>query len=656
LATALYEPPARPGRDLWRLLRADGLLTPGLLLGGLLFAALGTFVEAIVFRGLFDVGRELGLARQRLVAAGAMVGLLALMLLIERPVVDGVFRLGRRLEARLRATFLHKIPRLGDRYFQSRPISDMAERSHSLHRLRQLPLLAAQLTRVAFELLLTTIGIVWLDPAAAPLALAAAALALAWPLSAQPVLAEHDLRVRTHTGALGRFYLDALLGLTAVRTHGAERPVRGEHEGLLVEWARAGLRLHRTGVVVEAGQLVLGFALAAALLHGHLRAGAETGVALLMVYWALQIPALGQEAAGLLRQYPLLRNTTLRMLEPLGAATDMPEADDDVAGPEAPVAARGHRGRALDLRLEQVVVRAGGHTILDHVDLHVPAGQHVAIVGASGAGKSSLVGLLLGWHRPASGTLVVDGEPLTGARLERLRRETAWVDPSVQLWNASLFENLTYADDGTGALAAALDGADLQSVLQTMPDGLQTHLGESGRRVSGGEGQRVRFGRALLQADARLVLLDEPFRGLDSERRSALLGHARAVWQDATLVCVTHDIADTRRFERVLVVDGGRIVEDGAPDALLQHPGSRYRALLEQEVEIRERLWTGDGWRRVGLRDGRLVEEPRRAPAHDVAAGVAAPTGALPSRSARAVGHGRDRAVIAHPFTHGRAS
>ncbi len=90
--------------------------------------------------------------------------------------------------------------------------------------------------------------------------------------------------------------------------------------------------------------------------------------------------------------------------------------------------------------------------ILDDVSLSIPAGSHVAVVGMSGAGKSTLLGLLLGWHRPTAGSVHVDGEPLDSTRLERLRLETAWVDPAVQLWNESLLDNLLY---GAGPEAAA---------------------------------------------------------------------------------------------------------------------------------------------------------------------------------------------------------
>jgi ABC-type transport system involved in cytochrome bd biosynthesis fused ATPase/permease subunit len=264
---------------------------------------------------------------------------------------------------------------------------------------------------------------------------------------------------------------------------------------------------------------------------------------------------------------------------------------------------------------QNVSVRAAGHTILDAIELSVEAGTHVAIVGPSGAGKSSLVGLLLGWHQPATGRVLVDGAPLAGSRLEQLRGETAWVDPMVQLWNRSLLENLTYgAAEGTAMpLGRVFEDADLRDLLQTLPDGLQTTLGEGGALVSGGEGQRVRLGRAMLRRRVRLAVLDEPFRGLGRERRRQLLDRVKDVWREATLMCVTHDVGDTSAFDRVLVLEGGRIVEDASPAELAGRAGSRYRAMLEAELAVREELWSGAAWRRLRLEGGRLVEGGRTA-------------------------------------------
>jgi ABC-type bacteriocin/lantibiotic exporter with double-glycine peptidase domain len=524
-------------------------------------------------------------------------------LLLEMPVATMALGMGRRLETRLRAAFLRKIPRLTDRYLQSRPSSDMAERAHSAHQIRELPNLGAQFARATFELVLTTIGIALLYPDAAYIAMAAAATTLVIPAVSQPWLRERDLRQRTHTGALTRFYLDAFLGLVPVKAHGAERALAREQEALLVEWAHAGRALLRTVVTASGVQLVAGFGFAAWLLFTRAQLGDEGGGALLLAYWALNIPLLGQEIAQIAWQYPTQRNLALRLLEPLGAIEES-GADEPANSPSDRAVPRPLDGLRIDLR--EVTVRAGGHTILEDASIVIQPGAHVAIVGPSGAGKSTLVGLLLGWHRPAAGDVLVDGAPLDGVRLDALRQQTAWVDPAVQLWNRPLIDNLEFGSTEHGGLASRIDRADLRGVIEQLPDGLQTTLGEGGTLVSGGEGQRVRFGRGLGRPHARLVILDEPFRGLERARRASLLCRAREQWSHATLICVTHDVGETASFDQVLVVSSGRVVESGTPADLAARPGSRYRAILDAETTLRARLTADPSWRTVRLEDGRI--------------------------------------------------
>ena len=621
IAAALSEKPVRPGLALLRLLRADGIFSPVLLFFSSLLAAGGVILEAVLFRGLFDLARELGLSGQRWGAVLALLAFLLFLLLLELPVTASLLRMGRRLETRLRQAFLEKIPRLSDRYFQSRLMSDMTERSHMIHRIRHLPELGGQMMRSVLELVLTAVGIAWLDPASAPLAVAAALAAILLPLLAQPAVIERDLRVRTHSGALSRYYLDALLGLIPIQVHGAQRAVRREHRELLTGWASAGFGLQTVAVWIEAIQFAIGFGLAAVMLFRHLAHSTEAGAVLLLIYWALNLPVLGQDIAQIAWQYPAYRNRTLRLLEPLGALEETAEESSSFFG------ARPSLPPAATIQFENVSVRAAGHTILQDITAHIPAGAHVAIVGPSGAGKSSLAGLLLGWWRPAQGQVLVDGRPIAEC-LESLRRYTAWVDPAVQLWNKSFIENIRYGSSSgesdeeadsaskdkastvTPSMMQVLDAAELRRVLERLPDGFETRLGEGGALVSGGEGQRVRLARALLRPGTRLVILDEPFRGLDREQRRTLLQRVRTLWYGITLLCITHDVSETLDFERVLLMEDSGIAEDNAPYALAANPLSRYRALLDAERSLQQTVWSGGVWRRLNLENGVLTESP----------------------------------------------
>jgi ABC-type bacteriocin/lantibiotic exporter with double-glycine peptidase domain len=609
LSAALAEPPMRPLRTAWHLLGQAGRLTPLAVLGVSLIAAAAVLMEMLLFRGLLDAAGTLGDATQRLMALLMLLAFGLILLGLEWPVMREAMRLGRQLEARLRMALLDKLPRLSERYFQSRAVSDMAERSHSIHATRNLPGLALQCVRTVADLGMTLLGLAWIDPAclrwAAPMVITALALPWLW----RPWMSERDMRVRNQASALHTFCLDALLGLTPIRTHGAERAVRQEHEGLLVGWTRSTLSLVRVGLLTEGIQSALMLGMACMLLWGHFqRNGGATGADLLLIYWVLKLPALGQWLVNLTQQISAQRNVLARLIEPLQAPQD--DADDTalnevpgMAPSQATSAAQDHAGpTGLAWHIEQGEVRTAGHTLLADINLRVAAGEHIAIVGPSGAGKSTLAAVLLGLHRLSEGHLHIDGHAPTPLMPKNLRAHTAWIDPATQIWNRSLLDNLHSAlpDGHTPGLGPAMEAAHLRSVLQQLPQGLQTHLGEGGALLSGGEGQRVRLARALLQTDVRLALLDEPFRGLDRTQRQALLRELRQWWSGATLLCVTHDVSETQGFDRVLVIERGRIVEDGSPAALAQSP-SRYQAMLQAEQAVHAELWQQPAWRRLHL-------------------------------------------------------
>ncbi|MDB5579654.1 MAG: Lipid export ATP-binding/permease protein MsbA [Bradyrhizobium sp.] len=620
LKAALAEKSPNPLGSLWGLLKEDGLFAPLALAGVTAIGVVATLADALLFRAMFDIGAHLNLSSQRLLAVIALFAFIAAALVFRIPIVTESLRLGRRLDARLRVALLCKLPRLSDRYFQSRSISDMADRAHLVHLTRNLPGMAIHFLQSVCEVAFILVGLAFLDPTSAMFAAGVVILIAVVAVMFQPVINERDLRVRSHSTALNGFFLDALLGLVPIRTHRAEQAVRHQHESLLVEWARSSRRLVRVATGADGLKATCCTALIGALLIEHfVRVQGITGSDLLLVYWALKLSSVGQTLVTLAHLYPMQRNVIMRLLEPLMSPEESPSAEEHRVRPAAAQAFGGANGAqvlpfrnprkspaSIDIQNGSVVV--AGHTVLSDVDLTVRPGEHVAVVGLSGAGKSSLLGLLLGWHRPATGRVLVDGVELRGGELERLRREIAWVDPAIQIWNKPFLDNLIYSspDSDLGRAAAAVDAARLRGVLQKLPNGLQTSLGEGGGLLSGGEGQRVRLGRALAQSNVRLVLLDEPFRGMDREQRSGLLADARQQWCGVTLLCVTHDVSETLGFDRVLVVEDGRIIEDDAPGQLAIKR-TRYQALLGAERRVRERMWQGAQWRRIWVENGNVA-------------------------------------------------
>ncbi len=627
LTAALEEAPAQPLLSLFRLLRGYGVLAWSVLGLGLVLAAGTLIFEVLLLRGALDFGYSVNLIPQRLLSVGCFLAYVLLVVVLELHLMSALLHLGRRLETQLRAAVFEAIPQLADQYFRSRPVSDMAERAHDAHQLRMLPRLGGQFVRASLGLLVTGSALVWLYPQSLLIIALAIGCGLLLPLAFAPHLQELDLRVRTHTGALTRFYLDALLGLTALRAHCAEHAMLREQENLLVEWYRSSQQRVRSNVFMEGLQAVSGFGFAVWLLFSYAYSGGDPAGAILLAYLALNLPVLGEEIALLVRQYPIHRNLILRLLEllnaptvPLAEPTHPPScAEPQESNNSGPASLRQREIRraspaGVTVVFDAVTVRSGGHLILDNLDLRIDAGEHVGIVGSSGAGKSTLAGLLLGWHYAASGQLLVDGSPLDQERLEQLREATVWIDPGVQLWNHRLLANLTYgANHATpAALLRTLHDVELLDLVERLSAGLQTRLGEGGGLISGGEGQRVRVARGLLHSPPRLVVLDEPFRGLERNRRESLLKLARKRWRHATLLCITHDVAHTLDFDRVLVLAGGRIVDHGAPALLAGNPLSPYRSFLDIATQVRAEFWANTRWRRIDLRQGRLRKAPDR--------------------------------------------
>ena len=222
-----------------------------------------------------------------------------------------------------------------------------------------------------------------------------------------------------------------------------------------------------------------------------------------------------------------------------------------------------------------------GPDVLDGLDMEIAAGSAVAIVGATGVGKSTLADLLLGLRVPDAGSVSVDGQTLTGARLAAWRRSIAYIPQENFLFNQSIRANLLWASPGASDAdlrrVLALTGAD--TVVATMPDGLDTVVGERGSRLSGGERQRLILARALLR-NPTLLILDEATNALDHESERAVWAVIDRLRGSTTVVVISHRLSILRGADHIVVLDGGRIVQSGTFGTLTKEGGGRFAVLL----------------------------------------------------------------------------
>lgn len=249
------------------------------------------------------------------------------------------------------------------------------------------------------------------------------------------------------------------------------------------------------------------------------------------------------------------------------------------------------------VELRDVRIGPPDSPVLKNVSLRIQPGEHIAVVGASGAGKSTLVATLLGWARPDGGSVLLDGDEMTDASSVALRESTVWVDPTAAIWSGTLADNIGNTD--RQARDRAVAAAGLRETVDSL-GGENAHVGESGRLLSGGQAQRLRFARGLARRAPRLVILDEAFRGLDRDRREAVMQSCLEFWGPVTLVWVTHHVEDTVDWDRVVVVGDGTLQEDGRPSDLLG-VGGPYAALVEGARTLRTAVSPGRRWHTVDM-------------------------------------------------------
>ena len=380
---------------------------------------------------------------------------------------------------------------------------------------------------------------------------------------------------------LGAAFIDALGGLVTLRQLGAAERVALLLERESEEYRRLTMQVLRiaflSALVLEFFAMVsiaiIAVLIGFRLLWGelHLRAG-------------LFVLLLAPELYSPLRSLGALRHTRMDALaaaERLSALEDLPP--DTGAGQRGATPARSPGAPAI--RIERIrYTHPGREAALREMSLVLEAGRVTTLVGATGSGKSTLISLLLGFDSPERGRILVDGTDLATLDPSQWRARVAWVPQQSHVFEGTVRENLLlaapYADER--ALARAVRGSGLEPVLERLPAGWNTTLGERGLGLSGGELQRLALARALLREGADLWLLDEPTAHLDAGSARDVERIIRAAAATRTVLVAAHRLSAARSADWVAVLREGRIVEQGTPEEL-DRAGGEYSALRRAE-------------------------------------------------------------------------
>jgi ATP-binding cassette subfamily B protein len=472
----------------------------------------------------------------------------------------------------MRLALFRHLQRLSPRFYARMPLGQIASRINSD---------ISEIQRVAAELALSWVGsvlflvgtvviLIVLDPLLFAVSIGVLPLSLFALVRYRRRLEDSIAVVRDRSAGIGTFLIESLQGMRLVVSHNAEEReasrFRERNDGFIDALMRMRRLTYLSGGVPG---LLLSVGSGAVLLIGGWRVidGVIT-IGTLVAFIAYQMRLLGpvQSLMGLYASIATARVSLRRVHEILDTPPEITDSDDATPLPSA-------RG---DVVLDDVTFTfERGAPVLERASLTITAGERVAIVGASGAGKSTIADLLVRQLDPTAGRMLLDGHDVRSLRLRDVRRHVVVVEQDPFIFNTSLADNIRYArpDASAADVASAARAAGLTELLERLPQGIDTSVGERGRALSAGERQRLAIARAFL-ADPAVLVLDEATGSVDPAMEAQVMSGYEAVMRGRTTIVISHRLEPARRADRVVVLQNGRIVEDGPADLLIARGGA----------------------------------------------------------------------------------
>ena len=489
-------------------------------------------------------------------------------LLYTRISAEILFDMRRHLYAHLQ--------RLSPRFYASTRLGDIVSRINN--DIGEIQRIVAETALAWFGNVLFLVGsvavLIWLDWRLC-LVGAAALPPAAWALVIyRRRIESRTMALRDRSADLGSFLIETLQAMRTVVTSGAERRELGRFERLNDAFIGTLMGVQRTHYLVGGvPSLLIGAGTAAVFFYGGFRVVEGTltlgTLAAFMAYQA-RVVAPVQALMGLYGALATARVSWRRVAMLLDAAPEVTERAD------ATWPARVHG----EIAFEDVSLTHGRGAVLDRVSFRAPAGRTLAIVGASGSGKSTIADLIVRLLDPDFGIVTLDGHDLRTLRLDELRRTVQAVEQEPTLFHGSIDENVRYARPGAtdDDVTRALEAAGIAAFVAALPEGRRTMVGSRGLLLSAGERQRLALARAFL-ADPVVLVLDEPSASLDPIAEREIIDGYRRVMRGRTTIVISHRLELVRSADAVVVLDGARVVEQGTVEDL-EARGGTFSALF----------------------------------------------------------------------------